>query len=202
MYPGILGPLSDPLQEVLPALNVFLGLGSALDELEDPQEAAVGQSRTQPLSPQSQRGIRTKGRFRWGAGIRVGNKRVLSGKPAGSCSQQERWWWTKRAPLWTALKAPPKLRISVGFLGMALSHEGWTLFCRQAEIGLVETFRSVIKSCLLQAEQARSVLSVLFCGEEQQQQFQGFGRLLFLILPWWNCKHFAFFFALKQVGSL
>lgn len=28
---------------------------------------------------------------------------------------------------------------------------------------------------------------------EQQQQFQGFDRLLFLILPFWNCKHFDFF---------
>lgn len=54
MYPGVLGTLSDPLQEVLPALNVFLGLGSALEELQGPWEAPAGQSRAQIFSPQSQ----------------------------------------------------------------------------------------------------------------------------------------------------
>lgn len=36
MSPGIWGPLSAPFQEVLPAVNVFFGLGSALLGLEAP----------------------------------------------------------------------------------------------------------------------------------------------------------------------
>lgn len=36
MSPGILGTLSDPFQEVLPAADVFFGLGSALHGLEAP----------------------------------------------------------------------------------------------------------------------------------------------------------------------
>lgn len=96
------------------------------------------------------------------------------------CSFAWGWWWI-------ALNAPPKLGFSVGFLGVQKVH---TLFCRHGGSGLVEIFGSVIKSSLLWAQQARSVWSVLFCGENSSSNF----TLLFLIFAFLELQALCFLF--------
>lgn len=184
MYPGILGTWSDPFQEVLPAVNVVFGPGSALHGLQDCWEAPVRQSRTQTFSPQSQWGIRTEHRFRWGIGFRVGNKCVLFGKPAGSWAFHQLQSAGKvmmglkrllcRRLVMSSTKCSIKIRDFSGISGNgSVARRRNTLLCRHGGSGLVETFRSVIKSCLLWAGQARSVLSVLFCGGHSSSNFRG-----------------------------
>lgn len=124
---SIWGPLSAPLQEVLPAGNVFFGLSSALLGLEAP----VRQSSTQIFSPQSQGGIRATASFRWGTAILesvLGTGVFCLDKQQGAefpsaAGSRKGGGGVKRLLCRRLVMKAPKSGFSVGFL----LHKRWTL---------------------------------------------------------------------------